>query len=75
MAASAFGCFAAEQSVEMLERIQKAEFDFPTLAVTKTSVRCPIPRVTTLVVYGFYARVSLPQWAVIKLWQELTIET
>jgi len=41
--------------VDMLERIQNAEVEDPTLAVTRTSVRWPIPRVTTSVVYGTYS--------------------
>ena len=43
----------------MLERIQKAELEGPAFAVTKTSVRCPMPRVTTLVVYGFWEFINI----------------
>jgi len=43
----------------MLERIQKADLDVPTLAVTRTSVRWPMPRVTTLVSYGLTGTKSL----------------
>lgn len=53
MAASALGWLDTEQIVEMLERIQYADFEVATLAVTSTSVRWPIPRVTTVALYGF----------------------
>ena len=38
------------QGVEILDRIQNAEFEGPWLAVTRTSERWPTPRVTTFVV-------------------------
>lgn len=50
-----------EQRVEMVDRIQNADFLWPWLAVTRTSVRWATPRVTTLVVYGFWSRVSYIQ--------------
>ena len=58
MAARAFGLLGVEHNVLISERIHTGAVSL-LLAVTRTSVRWPTPRVTMFVVYGLTGTKSL----------------